>query len=66
MKFTMPMAVFGGLVLIATAIYFGPGSREATADFPQEVVICGHAGNCVDVSPSGALKVDDKLSGEGF
>ena len=27
MKFNMPMAVFGGLALIAAAIYFGPGSK---------------------------------------
>jgi len=66
MKFTMPMAVFSGLVLIAAAIYFGPGSGQAAADFPQEVVICGHTGNCADVSASGALKVDERLLDEGF
>ena len=31
MKFNMPMAVFGGLALIAAAVYFGPGSHSATA-----------------------------------
>ena len=31
MKFNMPMADFGGLALIATAIYFGSGSQPASA-----------------------------------
>ena len=31
MKFTMPMAVFGGLALIAAAIYFGSGSQPVNA-----------------------------------
>ena len=48
MKFNMPMAVFGGLALIAAAIYFGPGSAPVSAypvaDDVQKVVICESAG----------------------
>ena len=30
MKFNMPMAVFGGLALIAAAIYFGSGFQPVS------------------------------------
>ena len=41
MKFNMPMAVFGGLALIAAAIYFGPGSAPVSAaSGVQKVIIC--------------------------
>jgi|DEB0MinimDraft_3_1074331.scaffolds.fasta_scaffold04649_2 hypothetical protein len=42
MNFNMPMAVFGGLALIAAAIYFGPGSHSATAQSGgvQKVALC--------------------------
>ena len=46
MNFNMPMAVFGGLALIAAAIYFGPGSHSVTAQSGgvQKVVLCDEAG----------------------
>ena len=45
MNFNMPMAVFGGLALIAAAIYFGPGSQNATtAGGVQKVVLCNESG----------------------
>lgn len=53
MNFNMPMAVFGGLALIAAAIYFGPGSHSATAQSGgvQKVAICDEAGRqCADVA----------------
>ena len=31
MNFTMPMAVFGGLSLIAAAIFFGSGAQPVSA-----------------------------------
>ena len=41
MKFNMPMAVFGGLALIAAAIYFGSGSAPVNAAGGlQKVQIC--------------------------
>ena len=54
MKFNMPMAVFGGLALIAAAIYFGPGSQPVSAagasDHVQKVVICNKTGGtCADI-----------------
>ena len=40
-KMTMPMAVFGGLALIAAAIFFGQGTNRATAtDHIQKVAVC--------------------------
>ncbi len=46
MNFNMPMAVFGGLALIAAAIYFGPGSHNATASSGvQQVEICNWNGS---------------------
>ena len=50
----MPMAVFGGLALIAAAIYFGPGSHSVTAQSGgvQKVVLCDESGkNCAPDSP---------------
>ena len=45
MKFNMPMAVFGGLALIAAAIYFGSGSQSVNAaGGPQKVQICDRNG----------------------
>ena len=41
MKFNMPMAVFGGLALIAAAIYFGSGSQPVSAaGGVQKVSLC--------------------------
>ena len=41
MKFNMPMAVFGGLALIAAAIYFGSGSTPVSANGGvQKIAIC--------------------------
>ena len=41
MKFNIPMAVFGGLALIAAAIYFGPGSAPVSAaGGVQKVSLC--------------------------
>ena len=43
MKMTMPMAVFGGLALIAAAIYFGSGSQPVNAGGGvQKVAICDY------------------------
>lgn len=64
MNFDMPKAVFCGLALIATAIYFGPGSAPATAQGGiTKVVICNFTGTrCADVegrdgSSLGSLRV---------
>ena len=52
MKFNMPMAVFGGLALIAAAIYFGSGSQPVNAaGGVQKIVICDVSGaNCASVT----------------
>ena len=59
MKFNMPMAVFGGLALIAAAIYFGSGSQPVNAaGGAQKIAICDANGsNCTGVFPTGFLKV---------
>ena len=59
MNFNMPTAVFGGLALIAAAIYFGPGSHVATASGGvQKVAICDkHGYVCANVNPAGRLLV---------
>ena len=45
MNFDMPKAVFCGLTLIAAAIFFGPGSVPATAQFTvQKHTICDETG----------------------
>ena len=45
MKFNMPMAVFGGLALIAAAIYFGSGSQPVNAaGGVQKIAICNYSG----------------------
>ena len=51
MKFNMPMAVFGGLALIAAAIYFGSGSAPVNAaGGVQRIAICDVRGSaCVDI-----------------
>ena len=51
MKFNMPMAVFGGLALIAAAIYFGSGSQPVNAaGGVQKIAICNHNGAiCADI-----------------
>ena len=51
MKFNMPMAVFGGLALIAAAIYFGPGSQPVSAaGGVQKIAICESTGTwCADI-----------------
>ena len=47
MNFNMPVAAFGGLALIAAAIYLGPGSHSATAQSGgvQKIAICNEVGN---------------------
>ena len=60
MKFNMPMAVFGGLALIAAAIYFGSGSTPVSADHSvvQKVTVCDEMGlNCARVGRDGTLLV---------
>ena len=54
MKFDMPKALFCGLALIAAAIYFGPGSDDATAsDGVPKIAICDSYGNrCADILQS--------------
>ena len=51
MKLNMPMAVFGGLALIAAAIYFGPGSQPVSAaGGVQKIAICESTGTwCADI-----------------
>ena len=57
MKFNMPMAVFGGLALIAAAIYFGSGSQPVSAaGGVQRIAICDMEHECADVI-YGELKV---------
>ena len=60
MKFNMPMAVFGGLALIAAAIYFGPGSKSVNAfGDVQKVAICDYTlqSFCADFNVHGAIEV---------
>ena len=51
MKFNMPMAVFGGLALIAAAIYFGSGSQPViAAGGVQKIAFCDDTGQwCADI-----------------
>ena len=51
MKFNMPMAVFGGLALIAAAIYFGSGSQPVNAAGGlQKIAICNADGSaCAEI-----------------
>lgn len=51
MKFNMPMAVFGGLALIAAAIYFGSGSQPVNAaGGVQKIALCNQYGSaCADI-----------------
>ena len=57
MKFNMPMAVFGGLALIAAAIYFGSGSQPVNAaGGVQKIAICDMKGDCATVI-NGILRV---------
>ena len=60
MKFNMPMAVFGGLALIAAAIYFGSGSQPVSAQGGvQPIAICNIDGSaCADI-----LEVGEHLGG---
>jgi hypothetical protein len=45
MKFNIPMAVFGGLALIAAAIYFGSGSQPVNAaGGVQPIALCNIEG----------------------
>ena len=55
MKFNMPMAVFGGLALIAAAIYFGSGSQPVNAaGGVQRIALCNANGSvCADVFKNG-------------
>lgn len=50
MKMTMPMAVFGGLALIAAAIYFGSGSQPVNAGSGvQKITLCNENGyKCIE------------------
>ena len=54
MKLDMPKAVLCGLAMIAAAIYFGPGSDNATAsDGVQKIAICDTYGDrCADILQS--------------
>ena len=58
MKFNMPMAVFGGLALIAAAIYFGSGSQPVNAaGGVQKIAICDESGyQCTSVR-TGQLRI---------
>ena len=57
MKFNMPMAVFGGLALIAAPIYFGSVSQPVNAaGGVQKIAICGMTGECAMVI-NGILRV---------
>ena len=52
-QMTLPHAVFGGLVLIAMALYFGAGTNTVGA-FPKEMIfkvtICDqHGNNCTNL-----------------
>ena len=61
MKFNMPMAVFGGLALIAAAIYFGSGSQPVSAaGGVQKIAICDEHGHlCAEIRPgSRSLKAE--------
>jgi len=51
MKFYMPMAVFGGLALIAAAIYFGSGSQPVNAQVGvQKIALCEPTGtHCASI-----------------
>ena len=51
MKFTMPMAVFGGMALIAAAIYFGSGAQAVNAAGGiHKMALCNESGSaCADV-----------------
>ena len=51
MKFNMPMAVFGGLALIAASIYFGSGSQPVSAQGGvQPIALCNIDGTaCADI-----------------
>ncbi len=55
MKFNMPMAVFGGLALIAAAIYFGSGSQPVNATGGvQMIALCNVNGSaCADIFKGG-------------
>ena len=55
MKFTMPMAVFGGMALIAAAIYFGSGAQAVNAaGGVQRIALCNKNGSvCADVFRNG-------------
>ena len=54
MKLDMPKAVLCGLALIAAAVYFGPGSDNATASGGvQKIALCDTYGNrCADILQS--------------
>ncbi len=62
MKFNMPMAVFGGLALIAAAIYFGPGSQPVSAQGSvQPIALCNIEGTaCADI-----LNLGNSMGGIG-
>ena len=52
MKFNMPMAVFGGLALIAAAIYFGSGAQPVSAagDVQKVAMLNPNGHRCASVS----------------
>jgi len=60
MKFNMPMAVFGGLALIAAAIYFGPGSQPVSAaGGVQRIAICNANGAaCAEIIGRNGMPAD--------
>jgi hypothetical protein len=58
MNFNMPMAVFGGLALIAAAIYFGPDANDAQSGV-QRVAVCDTEGkHCADIRTAAFGKKD--------
>tara|TARA_B100001123_G_C15200245_1_gene983068 strand:- start:287 stop:715 length:429 start_codon:yes stop_codon:yes gene_type:complete len=60
MKFDMPKAVFCGLALIAAAIFFGPGSAQATAQAVKKNVcpLIG-PGKAADKNKNGIIERDE-------
>jgi hypothetical protein len=46
MKFNMPMAVFGGLALIAAAIYFGSGFQPVSGAHGPTKALPGGRSRC--------------------
>ncbi len=60
MKFNMPMAVFGGLALIAAAIYIGSGSQQVNAaGGVARIAICNANGTaCAEIIDRNGMPAD--------